>query len=76
MDGIRIEGRIFDMIIGRDVYSNDNTELCRSYRRMLNSSSDACFLLVDFEDDSPVSRILRSRCSRRASSSSSPSELD
>ena len=69
MDGIRIEGRIFDMIIGRDVYSNENTELCRSYRYMLNSFSDACSLLVDFENDSPVGRIFRSRCFRGASSS-------
>ena len=76
MDGIRIEGRIFDMLIGRDVYSNDNIELCRSYRRMLNSSSDACFLLVDFEDDLPVGRIFRFRCSRGASSSFSPFKFD
>ena len=43
---------------------------------ILNSSSDAYFLLVDFEDDLPVGRILRFRYSRGASSSFSPFKFD
>ena len=54
VDGIKIKNKIFDMIIGREVYNNDNPELCRLYKYILNSFNNACFLLIDFKNDLPV----------------------